>query len=64
MDADPSDARATDRRRKRNSVALTDEERESYLKYVLATVGTPEELAADRAWWTDENIRMAMDMNL
>ncbi len=43
---------------------LTDEDRESYLKYVLATVGTPEELAADRAWWTDEMIQEAMDQNL
>ena len=44
--------------------ALTAEERESYLKYILPTKGTPEEIAAVRARWTDDSIRMAMDMGM
>jgi hypothetical protein len=43
---------------------LSDEDRAAYLKYVTPTRGTPEEIAAAVARWTDARIQMAIAMNL
>jgi hypothetical protein len=43
---------------------LSDEDREKYLRYVMPTKGTPEELATIKARWTDDRLQDVIDINL